>query len=107
MSKIQWAQSLQSIGWVYGFWGTSNNCVDFHFCKLAKIFTPTTSTMSFAWYDSWSGGNALAHKKCANIMLDLKDKGYNQGSKGIRQWPINWCTFPMMIHKTTLSIDYN
>ena len=23
------------------------------------------------------------------------------GSKGIRQWPINWCTYPMMIHKIT------
>ena len=22
-------------------------------------------------------------------------------SKGIRQWPINWCIFPMMIHKST------
>ena len=25
----------------------------------------------------------------------------------IKQWPINWCTFPMTIHKITLSVDYN
>ena len=30
-----------------------------------------------------------------------------QGSKGIRQWPMNWCTFPMMIHEITPSVDYN
>ena len=29
-----------------------------------------------------------------------------QGSKGIRQWPINWCSSQMMIHKITLSVDY-
>ncbi len=31
----------------------------------------------------------------------------NQGSKGIRQMPINWFPFPMMIHKITSSADYN
>ena len=31
----------------------------------------------------------------------------NQESKGIRQWPINLCTSPMMIHKITPSLDYN
>ena len=30
-----------------------------------------------------------------------------QESTGIRQWSINWCTFPMLIHKIALSIDYN
>ena len=25
-----------------------------------------------------------------------------QGSKGIRRWQMNWCTFPMMIHKNYL-----
>ena len=28
-----------------------------------------------------------------------------QVSKGIRQWQINWCTFPMMIHKITPFVD--
>ena len=29
---------------------------------------------------------------------------YNsQGPKGIRQWPINWCTSPMMIHNIDLN----
>ena len=31
----------------------------------------------------------------------------NQGSKGKRQWPINWCTFPMMIYKIIPSVDCN
>ena len=30
-----------------------------------------------------------------------------QGSKGIRQWPINSCTSPMMIHKIIPYVDYN
>ena len=29
-----------------------------------------------------------------------------QGLKGMRQWPINWWTFVMMIHKITPSVDY-
>ncbi len=34
---------------------------------------------------------------------------FYQGSKGIRQWPINWCncTTPMMINKISPSVDYN
>ena len=24
----------------------------------------------------------------------------------MRQWPIDWCTSPMMIHKITPSVDY-
>ena len=31
----------------------------------------------------------------------------NQGSKGIRQWTINLCTFLMMIVTITPSVDYN
>ena len=29
----------------------------------------------------------------------------SQWSKGIRQWPINQCTSPMMIHKIRLEIE--
>ena len=29
---------------------------------------------------------------------------YAQGSKGIRQWPINLCT-SLLMHKITLSVD--
>ena len=32
--------------------------------------------------------------------------GIYQGSKGIRQWPINHCTFPMMILKIVPFMDY-
>ncbi len=30
-----------------------------------------------------------------------------QGSKGKRQWLMNWCTSPMMIHKITPDVVYN
>ena len=30
-----------------------------------------------------------------------------QGSKGIRQWTINWCKSPIMIYKITPSVDNN
>ena len=39
--------------------------------------------------------------------VNLKGMIFFQGSKGIRQMPINWCTSPIMIHKITLFIDYN
>ena len=29
----------------------------------------------------------------------------NKGSKGIRRWPIGWCTSSMIIHKISPSID--
>ena len=31
--------------------------------------------------------------------------GIIQGSKGIRHWPINLCTTPIMIHKITPYVD--
>ena len=34
-----------------------------------------------------------------------KKKNYFQGSKGIRQMPINWCTAPMMTQKITHSVN--
>ena len=30
-----------------------------------------------------------------------------QGSNGIRQWPIKWCTSPLLIHKIVSSVDNN
>ena len=38
---------------------------------------------------------------------DLNVEAEKQGSKGIRQWKINWCISPIMIHKITQSVDYN
>ena len=31
----------------------------------------------------------------------------DRGSKGIIQWPINWCTSPMIIHKIPSPVEYN
>ena len=41
----------------------------------------------------------LQHKFNSNYAV------FNQGSKGIRQWPINQYTSPKMIHKITISVD--
>ena len=51
--------------------------------------------------------------RCAEVII----QGYNykkksrslslQGPKGIRRWPINWCTSPMMIQKITPYVDKN
>ncbi len=35
------------------------------------------------------------------------DIDQNQGSKEIRQWPMNWCISPMMINKITPTVHYN
>ena len=40
-----------------------------------------------------------------NSRSDWHPPGKHQGSKGIRQWPINWFTSLIMIHK--ISVDYN
>ena len=46
----------------------------------------------------------MLYKYCIN---SVKFKGIYQGSKGKRQWPMNLCTSPMMIHKITPSVDYS
>ena len=41
-------------------------------------------------------------------MLDIQERWVDsEGSKGIRQWPINLCTFAMIIQKLTPFVDYN
>ena len=47
----------------------------------------------------------LDNKK--RLLLGSVNQGFFQGSKRIRQWPIDWCTSPMMIHKIASSVDYN
>ena len=47
------------------------------------------------------------------IELSVLNKPFNhtttsiQGFKGIRQWLINLCTSPIIIHKITPSVNYN
>ena len=42
------------------------------------------------------------------VQIDLQQiYTLNQGSKGIRQWPVNCCTSPIMKNKITPSVDYN
>ena len=45
--------------------------------------------------------NATVHKSVHLLC------SYCQGSKGIRQSPINWCSSSKIIHKNTSSVDYN
>ena len=49
---------------------------------------------------------AYIYLQCYGIDKRGSTRG-SQGSKGIRQWLINWCIFSMMLHKITLSVDYN
>ena len=46
------------------------------------------------------GNGTIPVKELRYVQTDI-----NQGSKGIRQWLINWCSFSM-IHKITSSVDY-
>ena len=49
------------------------------------------------------GGRAkLPQTQGIHFLKEIKDL---KGSKGIRQWPINRCTFLMMIHKITPSVN--
>ena len=45
--------------------------------------------------------------KGRGLLIIFLRGGKFQGSKEIRQWPINLCTLPMMIHKITLFVDWN
>ena len=60
-------------------------------CLLAKeIFTKNFSRLS-----CWVMGIF-----CLPVIIETP-------AKSIRQWPINWCISPMIIHKNTHSVDYN
>ena len=39
------------------------------------------------------------------LIVIMSASAGDQGSKGIRQWPINWCKSPMIT--ITPSVDYN
>ena len=41
------------------------------------------------------------------LYLDIGYWDIGQGSKVIRQWPMNLYAPPMMIHKISLYVDYN
>ena len=41
------------------------------------------------------------------LIVIMSASAGDQGSKGIRQWPINLCKSPMIMHKITPSVDYN
>ena len=66
-------------------------------CRAGDWLIGKTDFSSASWTASFS--------QQARSGLDKGD--YWHGSKGIRQWPVNWCTSPMMIHKTIPSVDYN
>ena len=89
------------------------------FCQKLKILTTTKTiwfyilgrlhivpVMVFGYY---IGGKDsfffLAYK--FNLKLKSRTGEIEQGFKGIRQWPINRCTSPMMIHKFTSFVYYN
>ncbi len=42
-----------------------------------------------------------------NVNIQSAYAKTKQGSKGMRQWPINWCASPIIIHKITHSVVYN
>ena len=44
---------------------------------------------------------------CTVYILYVEGSTFTQGPKGIRQWPINKCTSPKMMHKSTPSEDNN
>ena len=53
---------------------------------------------------------ALSSRETALCCLKKKYEWLSsrmQGSKGIRQWQLNGCTSPIMIHKITPSVDQN
>ena len=41
------------------------------------------------------------------ILTPPRKKNASLGSKGVKQWPIKWCTSSMMLHKITPSVNYN
>ena len=58
-------------------------------------------------FDANGGHNFYAHDHPTNQLHTARIPVVCQGSKGIRQRPINLCTPPMMIYKITPSLNYN
>ena len=48
--------------------------------------------------EHYSNNSYATHFKCMLV-------GFYQGSKGIRQWQVNWCKTQMIVHKITISVD--
>ena len=90
------------------------------FCYINRIGRPKAVTFipiflghyrqlsKFNYYHTWKQMYC-----CASEFVQLGDQGqgiwiyttyihFNQGSKGMRQWPINLCISKMMIHKIPL-----
>ena len=75
-----WLAAFLASGSPRQFW-SGKECVTWHFC--------------YYYENSWL------------LISSIKIVSNCQGYKGIRQWFINWSTSPMMIPKTTLSLDKN
>ena len=59
----------------------------------------------FLYFQGGWGNIIEVQKYLINIILEIKLLyGYMQGSKGIRQWPINWISSPMIIQNYPFGI---
>ena len=75
-------------------------------CAITTSFArPRTFNRWFEAMHEW-----IAFQVCMFHVPLIWVPSYNtaaQGSKGIRQWLINWRTSSALIHKVTLSVNYN
>ena len=80
---------------------TGFNFVFVHFYIRGKLFKIQLLSLS-----EWMSNVMLKSWLWKFVKISCGGKKC-QGSKGIRQLPMNWCATPKMIHKITLSVDYN
>ena len=70
---------------------------------LKEKFTKKESQIDPAVSESFRYKQTVRQKSFFNFVVIT---GGYMDLKGLdRQWPINWCTFPMMIHNITPSVD--
>ena len=73
--------------------------ITYRIAALVKIWESYYALLS-------RGGCASKDFKISSLLIGSLEHWLGwQGSKGIGQWPINWYTFPMRIHKITPSVD--
>ena len=76
-------------------------CIVFSSKLLFLIFLLVSSLKNIVWSKAFTN---VWMSVCFHILSH--SWFLSQGYKWIRQWPINWNTSPMMIHKITPSEDY-
>ena len=65
----------------------------------------TSSNILYTLNINFISGDTMICKQEVENVFEFRIS--EQGSTGIRQWPISWCNSPIIIHKIKPYVDFN